>query len=98
MDDLQKIIQTCGPKTHLQIYTTEKKFIEKLLSSPNYQRDFDLNYTESTETNVSKLYRACVKDKRGDMVGYLLRNNSTLLNILVDNEDDDDEARGNSME
>ena len=36
-----------------------------------------------TETDVSKLYRACVMDEQGSLVGFMLRNNPTLFSLRL---------------
>ena len=55
------------------------------MSSKVYRVNFALNYTEQTETDVSKLFQACVIDEQVSLVSYMLRNNPTLVNIrLVD--------------
>ena len=36
-----------------------------------------------TETDVSKLYRACVMVEQGSLVGFMLRNNPTLFSIRL---------------
>ena len=80
------MIVVCGPKTDLRIETTEQQFIDQIMSSKIYSENFVLNYTEQTETDVSKLFRACVKDEQGSLVGYMLRNNPTLINVRLADE------------
>ena len=83
IEDLQKMIVICGPKTDLRIAADEEQFMDKILSSKVYRENFVLEYTELTETDISKLYRACVKDEQGSLVGYMLRNNPTLYNLRL---------------
>ena len=42
-----------------------------------------MKYTELTETDISKLYRACVKDEQGSLVGFMLRNNPSLFSLRL---------------
>ena len=83
IEDLHRMILICGPKTDLKIDSSEEKFIAKVMKSEDYAKNFKLKYTEKTETNVSKLYRACIKDHQGKLVAYLLRNNPTLFNLRL---------------
>ena len=62
IQDVQKMIVVCGPKTNLRIEATEEQFMDQIMSSKIYRENFALNYTELTETEVSKLFRACVID------------------------------------
>ena len=93
IEDLYKMILICGPKTDLKIDSPEDKFIAKVMLSQNYAKDLKLNYTEKTETNVSKLYRACIKDHQGKLVAFLLRNNPTLFNLQLTEQSDNDESK-----
>ena len=36
-----------------------------------------------TETDVSKLYRACVMDEQGSLVSFMLRNNPSLFSLRI---------------
>lgn len=57
------------------------------MDSKTYKQDFTLKYTELTETEVGKLFRACVMDEQASLVSYMLRNNPTLINVrLSDSE------------
>ena len=59
--------------------------MDQIMCSEIYRENFILNYTEQTETEVSKLFQACVIDEQVSLVSYMLRNNPTLVNIrLVD--------------
>ena len=53
------------------------------MQSQDYAKNLKLKYTKKTETNVSKLYRACIRDYQGKLVAYLLRNNPTLFNLRL---------------
>ena len=53
------------------------------MSSEIYRENFALNYTEVTETEVSKLYRACVKDEQAFLVSCMLRNNPSLFSLRL---------------
>ena len=58
-----------------------------IMSSEIYRNNFNLKYTEETETEVSKLYRACVIDEQGLLVGYMLLNNPTLFRLRLADKD-----------
>ena len=45
IEDLQKLIVICGPKTDLRIETNEKQFMDKIMLSKVYRENFDLRYT-----------------------------------------------------
>ena len=53
------------------------------MRSKIYKQDFILQYTSVTETDISKLYRACVMDEQASLVSFMLRNNPTLINIRL---------------
>ena len=55
--------------------------MNQIMSSKIYSENFVLNYTEKTETDVSKLFHACVMDEQALLVSYMLRNNPSLLNV-----------------
>ena len=59
------MIVTCGPKTNLRIEATQEQFMNQIMRSEVYSENFGLKYTKETETDVSKLYRACVIDEQG---------------------------------
>ena len=54
-----------------------------MMQSDHFASDFNLTYTEKTETNISKLFRACVRDHQSQLVVYMLRNNPTLFNLRL---------------
>ena len=53
------------------------------MRSEIYRENFILNYTEQTETDVSKLFQACVIDEQASLVSYMLRNNPTLFKLRL---------------
>ena len=56
-----------------------------------------MKYTELTETDISKLYRACVMDEQGSLVGFMLRNNPSLFSLRLTkpkgNESEEDDSK-----
>jgi hypothetical protein len=46
--------------------------------SLEYTKDSKIAYTVETETKVSKLFKDCIEDHQGALVGYLLIMNPSL--------------------
>ena len=63
-----------------------------------YRENFNLIYTELTETEVSKLYRACVIDEQAFLVSYMLRNNQTLFRLRLPAKDLDSKESYDAFE
>jgi hypothetical protein len=61
--DLCRLIETCGVKTDLIMDIPEKMFSKIMERSPHYEDYFNVQYTSSTITGLTKLFRACVTNQ-----------------------------------